>query len=216
MTSEFQAGKMILSQISMFNEAVVMFETVIEPAAMGAIDECVQAFAKEEKWDGGFKLKGENEDCWLAPKQWDIAEKDDEPQSKAWFAIDYIQRQGDYQAALFCEQGSAGGKAGFLFKVNPGVYGTEAACSKYLRSLNGDKIEQLRKFDLELVEYKKGKSTFFLPIVLNAESLAETWGNSGEFSAENPCFEPVKVALEKLKMAWPIFDGILKAWPVKA
>ena len=47
-------------------------------------------------------------------------------------------------------------------------------------------------------------------------SLAETWGNSGEFSAENPCFEPVKVALEKLKMAWPIFDGILKAWPVKA
>ena len=57
---------------------------------------------------------------------------------------------------------------------------------------------------------------FFVPIRLDAVSLAEIWGNDGEFSDVDPCFEPVKDALATLKTAWPIFDAILNAFPVKS
>ncbi len=216
MTSEFQAGKMILSQIGMFNEAAILFEHEIQPAVLGAIDECVEVFAKAEQWPGNFELAGDECDCRLAPEQWNQREDDTDFDPRAWFAVDCVDDKDDHWTALLCKQGSAGGEAGFMFAVDSGVYGTKASCSKYLSSLNDETLEQLRKIDFKLVDYGKGKKTFFLPIVLNADSLAETWGNSGEFSEANPCFEPVKVALEKLKMAWPIFDGILKAWPVKA
>lgn len=216
MADENQAGKMILSHINLFNEAVVMFSNVIEPAVKGAIDECVQAFAKEEKWDGQFELKDENENCWLAPKQWDIAEKDDEPQSKAWFIIDAIQRQGDYLTALFCSQGSASGEAGFMFNALEARFGKKTAWNKSFLQVDSSAMVELKRLGFKVVENSDGKKTFFLPISIDSEKLAETWGNDGEFAESDECFGPIKDALEKIKMAWPIFDAILNAWPVKA
>lgn len=214
MANENQAGKMILAHIGMFNEATIFFSDVVEPAVQSAIDECVEVFANAEEWCGKFEF-ATNADCRLAPAQWNKSEKKSDFDSKAWFAVGCIEDMDDYWSALLCNQGSAGGEAGFVFEVDNGVYGTKSKCSQYLSKLSDDKFEQLRKFGFELVEYKKGKKTFFMKITLNADSLAETWGNNGEFSETDPCFEPVKDALEKLKKALPIFDDILKVWPVK-
>jgi hypothetical protein len=216
MTSEFQAGKLILSQIGMFNEATILLENVVQAAVLEAIDECVEEFVKAEQWIGNFELAGENIDCWLAPAQWNIGEKGSTPDSTAWFAMDTFNDSDDYWTALFCNRGSAGGEAGFMFGADDGTFGKKMAWNKSFRLIAEATIAELKTHDFKVVDNSDGKRTFFLPIRLDSEKLAETWGNDGEFAESDECFEPIRTALEKLKLAWPIFDGILKAWPVKA
>ena len=215
MTNEFQAGKMILSQIGMFNEAVNLLVEGVEPALLGAVDECVEAFAKAEQWDGIFDLAGDDSECWLAPAQWNVGEDSDDFDPKAWFAIEAINDDNDdYWSALLCNQGSESGEAGFMFGVDEGTYGKMKAWNRSFSEIDEAAIAKLIILDFKIVEHKR-KKTFFLPIHLDAAMLAETWGNDGDFSDVDPCFDPVKVALEKVKTAWPIFDAILNACPVK-
>lgn len=217
MANEFQAGKMILSQIGMFNEAAKLLEQDVETSVLGAIDECVEAFVKTEQWVGNFELAGDDDDstCWLAPAQWSVGEDHNDPDAKAWFALDNIKDDTDCWTALFCNQGSAGGEAGFIFGADEGIYGKKMAWNKSFRQIDEASISALKKLGFKIVENDDGKQTFFLPIHLEAVALAETWGNDGEFSNVDPCFDPVKSALATLKTAWPIFDAILNAFPVK-
>lgn len=215
MADEFQAGKMILSQIGMFNEAVNLFGNVVEPAVLGAIDECIEAFATAEQWVGNFELAGEDSECWLAPAQWNVGADNSDLDPKAWFEIDCVNGEDDYWTALLCNQGSAGGDAGLMFGADEGTFGKKMAWNKSFRLIEDALTGELKSLGFKLVDNADGKKTFFLPIVLDAVKLAETWGNDGEFSDVDPCLEPVKAALEKIKMAWPIFDAILNAWPVK-
>ena len=216
MAEEFQAGKMILSDIGMFNEAKILFEEVVEPAVLGAVDECVEAFAKAEQWVGVFKFAGDEKDCWLAPVQWNIGAESDELDPKAWLAVDWFNNDCDYWTALFCNQGRSGGKAGFMFGADNDTFGKKIAWNKAFKQIDPIAIAELKKIGFKIVENADGKQTFFLPFHLDAAALAKTWGNDGEFSDGDPCFDPVKAALEKLKQALPIFDTIMNAWPIKS
>ncbi len=216
MADEFQAGKMILSDIGMFNEAAILFKEVVEPAVLGAVDECVAAFTKAEQWVGVFELAGDGEICWLAPAQWNIGAESGEPDANMWFAIDNTNDDSDYQTALFCNQGRSGGEAGLMFGADNDKFGKKMAWNKSFKQIDPIVIAELKKLGFKIVENADGKQTFFLPFQLDAAALAETWGNDGEFSDVDPCFEPVKAALEKLKLAQPLFDTIMNAWPVKS
>ena len=215
MTSEFQAGKMILSQIGMFNEAVDLFGNVVEPALLGAIDECVEAFAKAEQWVGIFELAGDESDCWLAPAQWNVDQESTDPDWKARFALETFNDEDDYWTALFCNQGRAGGEAGFMFDADEGTFGKKRAWNNYFKCIDVALIDDLKKLGFKIVDNTDGKKTFILPIQLDSGKLAAIWGDDGEFGESDECFNPVKEALEKLKMAWPIFETILKAYPVQ-
>lgn len=214
MANEFQAGKMILSQIGMFNEAVVHYEQELEPSVLGAIDDCVKAFAKNELWVGKFEL-AEEEVCWLAPAQWSVGIDHNAPDAKAWFALDTVKNDHDFWIAVLCSQGSTGGEAGLIFGADEGIFGKQRVWNKLFSSIDELQIAELKSLGFKVVENADRKKTFFLPIRLDAVALAETWGNVGEFSDVDPCFEPVKAALATLKTAWPIFDAILNAFPVK-
>jgi hypothetical protein len=215
MADEYQAGKMILSQISLFNEAANLFGNVVEPAMLHAIDECTEVFAKDEQWVGTFELGGDDDDCWLAPAQWNVGEDNTDLDRKAWFAIDNICDDDDYWTALFCNQGRAGGEAGFMFGADEGTFGKKMAWNRSFSKIDQATTADLKKLGFKIVENNEGKKTFFLPVHLDAARLAEIWGTDGDFSAVDSCFEPVKIALEKIKTAWPIFDAILKNYPVK-
>ncbi len=215
MADEYQAGKMILAEIGMFNDAAHLLEEVVQPAVLGAIDECVETFVNTELWGGNFKLAGDERDCWLAPAQWIVGKDKNGDVAKAWFSIDKFKDKEDYWTALLCGHGSAECDVGFVFRVDPGVFGTVAAWSKYLSGLDQEKVSVLVKNGFKLGDNEENKKTFFLPIRLDSKKLADIWGDRGQFAASDDCFEPVKEALEKLKMAWPIFDDILKSWPVK-
>ena len=214
MANEFQAGKLILSQIGMFNEASILLCNKVEPALLGAIDECVEKFVKAEKWIAITKFAEEN-DCWLAPAQWNVGEKKTKLDPKAWFKIDCtIDKDNNYWAALFCNQPSEV-EIGFMFSSDESIFGKRRAWNQYFGSINKSSIVDLKKEGFKIVDNDEGKKTFLLPIHLDAQTLAETWGNDGKFSDVDPCFKPVRVALEKLKAALPIFEAILKACPTK-
>lgn len=207
---------MILSQIGMFNEATNLFGNVVEPAVLEGIDECVEAFAKTEQWVGSFGLAGDDCDCWLAPAPWNVGGEGAVPDPKAWFALDCLNENDDYWTALFCNQGSAGGEAGFMFRADEGAFGKKRAWNNAFKCMNGALMDDLKKLGFKVVDNDEGKKTFFLPIHLDAMKLADTWGNDGEFSGEDSCFDPFKSAVEQLKKAWPVFDAILGAWPAKS
>lgn len=215
MANEFQAGKMILSDIGMFNEAATLFRNVVEPAVLGAIDECVEAFAKDEHWVGGFEVADEL--CWLAPKEWNVGADSADLDCNAWFQISNNNDpdDNDYWTAAFCNEGSAGGEAGFMFYADAGRFGKKTAWNKFFSTIDENAIAELKKLGFKNTDNDEGYKTFFLPIQLDAMALAETWGKDGEFSDTDSCFDPVKAALEMLKRAWPLFDSVLKACPVK-
>ncbi len=215
MADEFQAGKMILSDIGMFNEAVILFEEVVEPAVLGAVDVCVEAFAKDEQWVGGFGLAGDEEYCWLAPAQWNIGADSGEPDANMWFEVNNINDNTDYWTALFCNQGRSGGESGFMFGAADAIFGKKMAWNKSFKQIDPIAKAELKKLGFKIVENADGKQTFFLPIHLDAAALADTWGNDGEFSCVDSCFQPIKVALEKLKLAQPLFDTVMNAFPIR-
>jgi len=216
MADEFQAGKLILSDIGMFNEAMIVFRDVVEPAVLGAVEECVEAFAKVEQWVGGFDLAGDDENCWLAPPQWKIEPDGGEIDAEMWFEISCSNGDDDSWAALLCNQGSSGGEVGFLFGADPDKFGKKMAWNKSFKQINKTELDQVKKLGFKIIENGDGKQAFFLPFHLDAAALADIWGNDGEFSDGDACFEPVKKALEQLKLAVPLFNTIMINWPVKS
>jgi hypothetical protein len=217
MTNEYQAGKIILSQIGMFNEAANLFGDVVQPAILQSIDKCIEDFASSEQWIGRFEFGEEDEFFWLAPNAWNVSDESDDPDADVWFQLESINDdEDDYWTALLCNQGSAGGEAGFMFYADNKKFGRQRAWNNIFNNIDENLVDDLKNLGFKIVDSESGKKTFFLPIHLDAMKLAETWGNDGEFSDDDPCFDPLKVALQKLKMALPTFDAILKNWPVRA
>lgn len=206
MSEEKKAGQFILSQLGMFNEAVVLFGVTIEPALLDGIDECVESFTEDNDWVGGDKLASDNS-IWLAPKAWVTNPEEDEPECKAWFESDCIDDNDDYWSACFCDVATQGGKAGFMFSIDPGCFGGKTTWNASAKRISQDLISQLTNLGFQNRE--KGK--FFLPVTLDNQQLAQSWVDDGEFTKDDDSFIPLRAALEKLNQAVPIFDQIMQA-----
>jgi len=204
MSNENKAGALILSQLGMFNEAVSLLAT-IESKFFEAFDESVSGFAEENGWVGNYDLS-DNEDCWVAPNNWNMAEPEEDHDPKAKFAIDTINHDAnDYWIALFCEQGKSGGEAGFMFDVNYKVFGGKTTWNNFAKTINQSMSSKLLRLGFK----NKGKGIYFLPIHLDANLLANTWEENGEFAHDDDCFEPLRQAFGKLKESQEIFTQIL-------
>ena len=109
MTNEYQAGKIILSQIGMFNEAKNLFGDVVQPAILQSIDKCIEDFASSEQWIGSFEFGEEDEFFWLAPNAWNVSDESDDLDADVWFQLESINDDEDNcWTALLCNQTSAG------------------------------------------------------------------------------------------------------------
>lgn len=211
MPTENTAGKLILSKLGMFNEAVVLFENTIEPSLLEGFDRVIGDFADKYNWAGEFDLHGENYSCWLAPENWGVAKPENDLVYKASFEMDYIHGDDDYWAALFCNQGVDGGQAGFKFVVKPNrEKGGKKAWNAYAKEIGHASIAELASLGFKNL----GGGVFFLPILLDEDILASTWDASGKFSHDDDAFNPLTDGLEKLKTAEKIFTQILNAAPL--
>lgn len=203
MSNENKAGALILSQIGMFSEATYLFEKV-QTNMFESFDEIIKNFADENDWVGNFNLSGNSQDCWLLPKNWNLAKPKEKIDYKARFKVDYINDENDdHWTALFCKQGSASGEAGFKCDVKLKAFGGKSSWNDLV--CNDPKIIS----NLTKLGFKLNKGILFFPIHLDANQLAETWEENGEFSYDDDCFEPLRQALGKLKTAEDIFSQIL-------
>lgn len=212
MADERKAGALILSNLGMFNEAAILFENVVEPTILEAIDFSVKAFTKEnDNWEGEFGLADEDNDCWLAPAAWNTAESKDDDCYKAWFDIDLINDDGDYWTALFCKQGSEGGEAGFMFNVDPRSFGGKNSWNSYIKNIDSNMVTKLEKSGFK----HQGKGKFFLPVHLDVNEIKAAWEKYGDENTENfaeDCLEPLSLALQTIQDNLVIFDEIMNGY----
>lgn len=210
MADETKAGALLLSQIGMFNEAVVHWENVVQPKILGAMDIIVEKFAEQNGWDKKCDFE-ENNDCWIAPTSWRLEDQDGDQDHKAWFYMDDINASYDYWIATYCGQGQEGGEAGFIFDVNAKMFNGQRAWNTYTTKIGSELVKALEKYN-----YKDlGKGRFLLPIHLDPEQLAKAWETYGADDikiAEDECFDPVRTALKTIEDSVGIFDKIMEGF----
>lgn len=207
-----KSGELMLSELKMFNEAAVMYDTTIEPKFQEGIDKCVEHFSKTNDWIGEFKLEADS-DCWLTPKSWctNSKEKTKDSDFKAIFYIDCLNDEDDvddYWSALFCGVAVKNGKAGFIFEVNYSQFNGKSSWNTYTKSIPAELTNALAKIGFE----NKGKGVFFLPVCLDNKILAQSWLNYGKFDKNHNAFLPLYDAMDTLKKSVPIFDKIIKGY----
>lgn len=202
MSNENKAGALILSQIGMLNEAIAMLNT-IESKIFENIDRIIEDFTDKNGWIGNFDFSKSG--SWLAPSEWSLAPPEDRCDPKARFNMDNINDNDDYWIALFCEQGISGGEAGFMFYVKHKEFGGKTAWNNFAKTIDQSMLSKLIKLGFK----NQGKGVFFLPVHLDANLLARTWEENGEFTHDDDCFDPLRQALEKIKAAQEVFSQIL-------
>jgi len=198
MATDRKAGQLILSQLKMLNESIFLLEETIEPAILEGIDASVESFAEKHDWVGEYTL-ATDDDCWLAPKTWISNPEDEDPEYKAWFAIDCIDGDKDYWVSLFCEAAAQGGRAGFRFTINSDILGGKNAWNAYAKKIPQELISKLTELGFQNL----GKGNFFLPVKLDSEALGNSFLEYGKFSNDDDSFAPLLDAMEKLKKPPP-------------
>lgn len=213
MADEYKAGQLIIKEIGMFNEAITLLENTIEPSLLKAITACMESFATENNFLGGFGIDGK---FWMGPTSWKTGESNGTFYFKAWLVISPINMGNDRWITLFTNQGKEEGEAGIMLRTDPATYGRKRAWNTFFSNIDATKLDSMKKIGFKVTEDTEGRSAFFLPIILDSEKLAETWGENGEFTPTDECFAPVQEALQKSKEACLIFDEILSTYPEKS
>ncbi len=201
MTGHKKPGELILNNLQTFNEATCFFEKHVESKIYEGIDGCIESFSTENSWDGNFQFKGK-EDNWLRPRNWE-----NENGLEAWFAIGSTESTDDdnYWLSLFCKVASNSCEAGFFFGVETKYFGGTPTWKARLRNIQEDHKTRLLE-----IGFKQFDGNFFLPIELENEALAKSWREKDDpYTPDDPCFEPLRVTLEKLKQSVPIFEAIM-------
>ncbi|ASY74423.1 hypothetical protein [Pectobacterium polaris] len=200
---ERQAGAMILSQLKMFNEAVVVFENQIDGAFWKGFDQCVDWFLKDKNWKGEAEYE-QKEYCWLAPKSWEQI-----PDVPKYFFETHstVVSEVDYCLAVITGIGTEQASFGFRFKVNIELFGGKRKFTEFVKNINPLHREQLRSLGFDAL----ANGEFFFPVLLNANQLADCWQEYGYFPADHEIFSPLNNAMEKFMDAVPFFDEIFSS-----
>lgn len=193
---ERQAGVLILSNLKMFNEAQVYFTEYIDPAFWQGFDSCVERFIKDKGWTGEANFK-ENAYCKLAQPDWDSES------NKCYYEITDTGTEENYYLAIMCNMGTEQGRLGFQFYLDNKYFGGINKIKKSTHSIQrySNQLKSLGFID-------QGKCSYFIPIILDANLLAECWKENGSFPENHEVFSPLKDVLEKLYKSAEIIDNI--------
>ncbi|MCW2481288.1 hypothetical protein [Candidatus Symbiopectobacterium sp. NZEC135] len=204
--AERQAGVIILSQLKMFNEAAVVFETLIQPAFWKGFDLCIARFAKKNEWECqlNFSL---NDYCWLAPKHWKVGAK----KWKCWFETHTHQGDGvNYNLAAITGVGVKDAQFGFCFEIQASHFGGSKKLDAHINNLD-PKYRTTLVNCLDFDDLSGGR--FFLPVNVDLDQVIQCWQEFGKFPEDHEVFASVRDALEKLQEAVYTFDAMFLSSP---
>lgn len=199
---ERKAGAMLLSQLSMFNQAAVVFETVVAPAFWKGFDQCVTQFIQSNAFLGKSDIEAKDV-LWIAPASWCIGED----HYKCWFENHQTPcKENDYLLAVLTRCATETTAFGFRLAINSSAYGGVRNLKNYAQEERSRAArDKLAAFGFE----DQGKGNFFIPLFINIAQLSECWLEYGAFPVEHPVFEPLNTVLETLRSAMPLIDQIL-------
>jgi hypothetical protein len=197
MTDTRKAGTMILEHLAMFNEAVVLYETQIHTEVAEELDIAIEQWAKNEGWDVEADWRDDGT-IWVAPLEWKIGEDD----FTAWFELVYLNdTTTSFLIANLCGVGET--ELGFRFEVQRQVFGGKTQWNTFFKSIPSNIIKEISALGF----LDQGKGSYFLPVRIDCKELASAWDNEDYAKV----FEPITIALEKLKTSQYVFDKLLAA-----
>jgi len=192
-----KAGVLILNNIGMFNEASLLMSETIEVELFKKIEEEIEQWQEENEWHGEGNWYGDR--MWVCPPAWAIDREND-----SWKAYFEFNRENDdlvdtFELASFC--GSGRTRVGFRFTATSAYFGNKRQWLNFCNRSLPTAASELQKLGFT---YDKG--LWFLPVTLSSTDLAAAY--EGEDYAE--ALQPIRLALDQLKLAQPVFDEIIK------
>lgn len=211
-SNERKAGSLILSQIAMFNEAMILFSETVQPEVLGCIDKIVEEFCKKsDKWTGTFEFK-DNEECYVYLQDWNHSKELESAEPIAWFAIDAEKECEDFWTAIFCNESRGGIEAGFKFSVDHSVFGRKQAWKNYISMLDQTIAAELESLGFKNIG-RQNEGNYFIPFHLIAETLASAYEDTNGLDYEHEAFDPVWEALKKIDASADLFQKLISQAP---
>ena len=216
MSDKKEAGRVILKNLAMFNEAAVLFENEIQLEIQKEFTEIISRWIeKNNEWE---ITNEENEFIWditkpsswlsFIPSKWvgSTATIKRNPYETAWFYfgwLDNVESPINYALTDFCGISSA--RMGFGFNMNPTVFGGVKKWNNSFGQHSHEYIEKLKEFGFFFENGWRNTTTFNLPVKLDLEKLVVAW----ETDDYEEAFKPLIEALDNLEKSWSIFDELI-------
>jgi hypothetical protein len=197
MTDPRKAGALILNNIGMLNEASLLMTGTIDLEIFGKIKEEIEQWQEEAGWKGAADWYADS--MWIGPPAWAI-----DSESDSWRAYFDCDREKDdpsdaFDLASLCGSGSV--RVGFRFIATADYFGNKRQWLNFCNKSLPAAASGLQKLGFT---YEKG--SWFLPVTLSKTELAAAY--EGEEYEE--ALQPIRLALDQLKAAQPIFDEIIR------
>ena len=204
--SDNEAGALVIENIAMLEEAIALVNGEVSEKIFQAIDFVIKDWVKENGCDGCFNWF--EAETYFGALDWKIG-SEAEASWIAWFVMD---RRGtlDDEFNLTSCLGVRDTQIGFRFTIN---YGNLAKIKKYDWRKFTDQMN-LEYPEIENIGFQyepKEDGTWFLPWRLDGKLLAECYRQDTIEDA----MEPIKEALENLKVSLPLFDKIIEKAQIK-
>ncbi|AJE23552.1 hypothetical protein [Azotobacter chroococcum] len=200
MNTNKQAGRMILENLQLFNQAVVLFEQELEPEIRAKFSEAIQTWANEHGWSSWVDATADIDNYSVAPPRWAFKDESGNDDANPWFEMGVVENSTNYYLAELFGVGST--SVTLWFCVNEKGLGFEGkkAWKKALQAVAEKYVEHLKPFGIVYDE-----SYFHLPLKLDPSKLADAWSDD----SYDELFEPLGAALDALEKAVTIFDEML-------
>lgn len=193
-----QAGRMILTDLQLFNHAAVLLEKEIEPEILFSFTKVIQDWIKESNWIA--ELNDENIDySWIAPEIWRYEGLRGCDDANPYFSLDRAVESDSYSLADLCGVGTV--DYSFWFVVDE----KRLEIPKRKFKISWAAMVQNYIGRLKLLGFIYDGSRFHIPLRLDAARLADAW-DEGDYE---DFLVPLVVVLKSLAQAVPIFQEMI-------
>jgi hypothetical protein len=207
MSDNKEAGKLILADLAMFDQAVLLFKKEVAPEIHDKFAEAVKEWADRKEWLCNIDWDWSNTEknsIWVAPKGWStMGATDNDVTADLCFNFCWPIEVGSqsFPLADLCGVGST--SMGFWFGVDnsnfPGV--KKPVWKSVLESLYAEYAERLKPFGVD----PGSENDFYRILNLIPSELAAAY----EEDDYGKAFAPLLTVLDALEEAWPIFDEMI-------
>ncbi|AKU10306.1 hypothetical protein AzCIB_0401 [Azoarcus sp. CIB] len=207
MSKNRDAGRLILEELPMFNEAARLFENEIQPDIQDAFNDTVKEWAIQHNWSSNVEwdwTPDSKTSLWLAPPGWSFKDQDGDDDANPCFWFGWSNRIGseNYHLVDLCGLSTDG--MAFWFWLDPKAFSGVRALKSAVKPLVAEYEKRLAQLGFVVDDVN-----FYLPVRLDPAKLADAWGDD----AYDELFAPLKDALDKLKEAQPMFNELVAKIP---
>lgn len=199
MSNNKDAGRMILGDLGLFNQAVVLFEQELEPEIQTKFAEAIQSWADKHDWASWINAENIDGAC-VAPPKWSFKEESGDEDANPWFQFAPAESGDSYLLADLFGVGSTSVNWWFCIHEKGLGFESKKAWKKALQAVAEKYSERLKPLGIIYDE-----PYFNLPLKLDPTKLADAWGDD----SYDELFEPLIAALDTLEKAVPILDEMV-------